>query len=97
MLNHYIYNILTDMYAEIINALFSSEGDEDFEMLNKVSLPFMMLLYDIRQFSHEHSSNLHNDFCKSFYEEIYQVIEQQSAIIILQLVTNINEDSTLSK
>ena len=37
------------MFAEIINSLFTSEGDEDFSLLNKVSLPFMVLVYDIRE------------------------------------------------
>ncbi len=57
----------------------------------------MILLHDVRQLTDDQNSERLPDFCKTLFEEIYQVIDQQSAIIMFDLIKSINLNSLFSK
>ena len=57
----------------------------------------MILLHDIRQLTYDQNTARLQDFCKTLFEEIYQVIDQQSAIIMFDLIKSINLNYPFAK
>lgn len=56
-----------------------------------------MLFHDIRQLAQEEKFHRVPNFSKHLFEDIYQIIDRQSLIIMFDIIKSINDNSDFSR